>query len=119
MNITDSIIKKFEDKGYTLNEIIKLDNDNTNIIGLSSNSIDLPIIEEKEITTTYKLNTTKKTIYSFTKDENIFEIKELITTGYSYSSKGKLRKINTTKYEIEHNYEKYSLKNLKVFLGII
>ena len=118
MNITKDIIKKFEDKGYTL-ETTKLDDDYTRLMGLSSNPLDLPIIENKEITTTYKLNTTKKTIYFFTKDENIFEVKELITTGYNYSSNGKLRKINTTKYEIEFNYEKYSLKNLKVFLGII
>lgn len=118
MNITDSIIKKFKDKGYTL-EVINLVDDYTRLMGLSSNDLDLPIIEKREITTTYKLNTIKRTIYMFTNNDNVFEIKELITTGYKNLSNGELRKVNTTKYEIEFNYEKYSLKNLKVFLGII
>ena len=118
MNITKDIIKKFEDKGYTL-ETTKLDDDYTRLMGLSSNPLDLPIIEQKEITTTYKLNTTKRTIYYFSNNDNVFEIKELVTSGYTNLSNGKLRKINTTQYEIEFNYEKYSLKNLKVFLGII
>lgn len=118
MNITKDIIKKFKAKGYTL-ETTKLDDDYTRLLGLSSNALDLPIIEKRETTTTYKLNTIKRTIYYFSNNDNVFEIKELVTTGYTNLSNGKLRKINKTQYEIEFNYEKYSLKNLKVFLGII
>ena len=119
MEKMENIIKKFQAKGYELNSVRPLADDITTLMDLKENKLNLPIREEKANTITYELNRTKKTDYWFENDNNIFLVTELITTGYKYLKNGKLRKINVTSFEIELNYEKYSYKNLKVFLGII
>ena len=117
MKETKNIIKKFETKGYKLVEVKKLYNEPQPIMALT-NSLDLPIIEKKDKVTVYELHRVKATSYFFTNQEEVFEVKEINSKGFEYMKNDKLRKINKTKYEIELDCEKYTFKNLKVFLGI-
>ena len=64
------------------------------------------------------LNQTLLKTYFYTNQEEVFEVKEINSKGFEYMKNDKLRKINKTKYEIELDCEKYTFKNLKVFLGI-
>jgi len=118
MNETKDIIKKFETKGYKLAEMKNLYDEPQKIMAFN-NTYDLPIIEIGKNTTVYELHRVKATRYFFTNEEDVFEVTEINKIGFALKKNDELRKINRTNYEVKLNDEKYTLKNLKVFLGIV
>ena len=107
-------------KGYKLTFVNNnFADDETRLLELSSNNLELPLISEQKNTKTYLLNKTSKTIYYFENTDNEFEIQEYITKGFKYLKNGELKKINKTIYKVLLNGENYTLKNFRVFLGII
>jgi|DEB0MinimDraft_10_1074344.scaffolds.fasta_scaffold00228_15 hypothetical protein len=115
----NEIKKALSSKGYELVETSNLEDDITRLQGFNNSYNNLPIVTKGKITTVYELNRTNKTIYYFQNNDNIFEIRENIITGFEYLKNNKLRKINKTNFNVFLNGEKYSIKNFKVFLGII
>ena len=113
------IEKAFNAKGYELIETNKLADDINGLVALKNSFDNLPVIKNGRNTTIYELNRTNKTLYYFQNNENIFQIQINITTGFNNLKNNKLRKVNKTKINVLLNGENYSLKNFKVFLGII
>ena len=113
------IEKALTAKGYELIETNNLDDDITNIAAFNNSYNNLPVVTKGKITTVYELNRTNKTIYYFQNNDNNFEIQENIITGFELVKNNKLRKVNKTKINVLLNGENYTLKNFKVFLGII
>lgn len=113
------IEKAFLAKGYELVETNKLADDVTSLMAFKNTFDNLPVVKNGENTTVYELNRTNKTLYYFQNNENIFQIQINITTGFKNLKNNKLRKVNKTKINVLLNGENYTLKNFKVFLGII
>ena len=115
----NEIKKALNIKGYELVETIDYEDDVTRLMAFKNTFNNLPVVKNGKNTTVYELDRTKRTIYYFENNENIFEVKINITTGYKIFKNNKLRKVNKTKINVLLNGENYSIKNFKVFLGII
>lgn len=115
----NEIKKALNSKGYELVETIIYEDDVTNLMAFKNTYNNLPVVQNRENLTVYELNRTKRSIYYFQKNENTFEIQENIITGFEHLKNDKLRKINKTKINVLFDQENYSIKNFKVFLGII
>ena len=114
-----TIEKALTAKGYKLIETDKLVDDFTKLIARKNTFNNLPVVIDGGITTVYELNRTSRINYYFQNNENIFEIQENKITGFKIVKNDKLRKVNKTKINVLLNGENYTLKNFKVFLGII
>jgi len=115
-----TIEKALTAKGYKLVETNNLVDDFTKLLARKNSFENLPVIDNsKKETTLYELNKTKRTNYYFENNDNIFEIQENKVSGFEIVKNDKLRKINKTKINVLLNGESYTLKNFKVFLGII
>ena len=114
-----TIEKALTAKGYELIETDNLVDDFTKLMAKKNSFNNLPVVVNKEITTVYELNRTKRTNYYFQNNDNIFEIQINKITGFELVKNDKLRKVNKTKINVLLNGENYTLKNFKVFLGII
>ena len=119
MNIKE-ITKSFNAKGYTLDKTYNLEDDvNSLLAGLDQGLDFLDTVKVNKITKIVELNRTKKTVYEFNKGiNNFFRVQENVKTGY-IMTKGTYKKINKTTFLIELDGKKFSLKNLKGFLGLI
>ena len=116
----NEIKKGLHNKGYDLTFVDNnFADDETRLLELSSNDLELPLISEQKYTKTYLLNKTSKTFYYFENTDNVFEVQEYVTKGFKYLKNGELKKINKTIYKVLLNGENYTLKNFRVFLGII
>jgi ABC-type antimicrobial peptide transport system permease subunit len=114
------IEKALTAKGYELVETDNLVDDFTKLLARKNSFDNLPVIDNsKKETTLYELNRTNRANYYFQNNDNIFQIQENIITGFEIVKNDKLRKVNKTIYKVLLNGENYTLKNFKVFLGII
>ena len=119
MNIKE-ITKSFNAKGYTLDKTYKLEDDvNSLLAGLDQDLDFLDTVKVNKTTKIVELNRTQRTVYEFNKGiNNFFRVQENVKTGY-IMTKGTYKKINKTTFLIELDGKKFSLKNLKGFLGLI
>lgn len=115
---TKKIINAFETKGYSLDVTNRLEDDvDILLAGLEADLNFLKLIKVNKTTKIVELNRTQRTVYEFIKDDNFFRVQENVKTGYIKSKKS-YKKINKTTFLVECNGNKFSIKNLKVFLNL-
>ena len=118
----EEIVKGLNSKGYTLDKTYKLEDDvNSLLAGIDADLHFLDTVKVNKTTKIVELNRTQRTVYEFNKGiNNFFRVQENVKTGYTMSlTKRSYQKINKTTFLIELDNKKFSLKNLKGFLGII
>ena len=115
---TKKIINAFETKGYTLDKTYRLEDDVDSLLaGLNADVNFLKLVKLNKTTKIVELNRTQRTVYEFVKDDNFFRVQENVKTGY-IMTKRTYKKINKTTFKVELNANKYSIKNLQVFLNL-